>query len=141
MRSMNNFILSLVFLCGLTSCESLTPGTIDALEPIIVVSVLQVIEQSDTIGPEDVIAVVDTIKGRANLDGQITSIEIMNVVNSAIDLSRLTPTENYIITTLILRIESTLSESGLVNAELSSTVKRLLDTVEMAARLAGNSAQ
>lgn len=131
-----NTLTAAIALITITACS--TGGgdpSFDDLRPYVTFGVLSTIENSEELTGERVLEVVAEIRATADLDGEITAQEFMAVINSALDLSTLQPSERFIATEVMVAVEKALGEYATDHGEVSATADMLLTWVELAARM------
>lgn len=129
------FLMAACGLAAMSGCSVSDSRGIDDLRPIITLGVVTVIEQSDDVTAGRVIDIVAEIRAITDLNGLITSRELLDAVDNVVDLSRLSPAHQVIIVEILEAIEDAMAAHTNI-ARVSVTADKLLTWVELAARMA-----
>lgn len=128
-----------LFLAG---CSSLSVDTADSTTGKFVTqySVLKLIEQSDDIGVDEVVAVVDRMRDRLNSDTEISFQDLKNKLLAEIDFASMEPSDKLLAMTITDRIVADVQvgvDTDFVTDEQRFLISTFLDWVEEATLLAG----
>lgn len=95
----------------------------------------KVIEQSDAITPEGVIAYVELARTIAGDDVALDPAKIAEQILQALDAQALSPADRVLASALVMQIQAQFTELDLLDPTTRVTLLAVLDWIEQAARL------
>lgn len=97
---------------------------------------LKLIEQSDQIGPSDVISHVRRVRALTAQDTELSTADLVTQVLAGIDTDALEVSDRLLLMALVGYVADSLGEVNLISSDHKLSLLTLLDWVEQAARLA-----